>query len=446
MEALANIKSKVGDDFPIIMRISGDERFQGGNTLEDVLYFTKKFEEAGVHGFEISGATQYEHEYKLIPFLGEKPGINVKEARAIKEVVNVPVLVVGKINDGKFAEHLVDQGFVDGVMMGRALLADPEFVNKAGRGDYEDIKPCTSCASACVTREEGRNFSSCAINPECGREREMEIVPAVSKKKVVVVGGGPAGLEAARVLTIRGHEVILLEGSDRLGGQVNPGVVPPHKQEMAKWISYYNAQMDKLGIDVRLNTMASKETIEGIKPDALVIATGAVPSFPPITGLDTETALTAIDVLNGKVIIPGGNVLIVGGSAVGCEVADMLVEKARGPLHVNIVEMEEEVMSVISSYNRIPLMKRLIANNVKIDTSTKLIKINEDNSVKVELPNGEMAKFGPYTHIVFCSGTKPNETVTEEIAVSEIYKIGDLTGPGLVMHAVKAGADVARLI
>ena len=171
-----------------------------------------------------------------------------------------------------------------------------------------------------------------------------------------------------------------------------------------------------------------------------------MPSFPPITGLDPKTALTAIDVLNGKVIIPGGKVLIVGGSAVGCEVADMLVEKARGPLHVNIVEMAEEVMSVISSYNRIPLMNRLIENNVKIDTSTKVIKINEDNSVKVELPSGEMAEFGPYTHIIFCSGTKPNENVAEDIAVTEIYKIGDLTGPGLVMHAVKAGADIGRLI
>lgn len=446
MEALANIKSKVGDDFPIMMRISGDERFQGGNTLEDVLYFVKKFEEAGVHAFEISGATQYEHEYKLIPFLGEKPGINVKEARAIKEVVNVPVLVVGKINDGKFAEHLIDQGFVDGVMMGRALLADPEFVNKAGRGDYEDIKPCTSCASACVTREEDRNFSSCAINPECGREREMEIIPALTQKKVVVVGGGPAGLEAARVLTIRGHEVILLEGSDRIGGQVNPGVVPPHKQEMAKWISYYNVQMNKLGIDVRLNTMATKETIEEIGPDALVIATGAVPSFPPIKGLDPETALTAIDVLNGKVLIPGGNVLIVGGSAVGCEVADMLVEKARGPLHVNIVEMAETLMAVIPSYNRTPLMERLVANNVTINTSTKLLTINEDNTVEVELPNEETAQFGPYTHIVFCSGTRPDDNLPEGISVPEIHKIGDVTGPGLVMHAVKAGADVGRLI
>lgn len=446
IEAIANIKAKVGDDFPIIMRISGDERFQGGNTLEDMLYYVKQFEKAGVHGFEISGATQYEHEYKLIPFLGEKPGINLNEARAIKKVVNVPVLVVGKINEGKFAEHLIDEGFVDGVMMGRALLADPEFVNKAERGDYEDIKPCTSCASACVTREPDRNFSSCAINPECGREREMEILPAEIKKKVVVVGGGPAGLEAARVLTIRGHEVTLLEGSDRIGGQVNPGVVPPHKQEMAKWISYYNAQIGRLNIDVRLNTMATKENIEEIGPDALVIATGAVPSFPPIKGLDPETALTAIDVLNGKVIIPGGNVLIVGGSAVGCEVADMLVEKARGPIRVNIVEMEEEIMSVISSYNRIPLLNRLIASNVQIDTSTKLIKINEDNTVRVELPSGESATFGPYTHIIFCSGTKPNENLAENISVPEMYKIGDVTGPGLVMHAVKAGADIGRLI
>lgn len=446
MEVLANIKKKVGNDFPIIMRISGDERVSGGNTLNDMLYYVKKFEKAGVHAFEVSGATQYEHEYKLIPFQGEPAGINVPEARAIRAEVEVPVFVVGKINDGKFAEHLVDDDFVDGVMLGRALLADADFVNKSEKGDYEDIKSCTSCGSGCVTREKDRNFATCAINPACGREREMVLKPAKNTKNVVVVGGGPAGLEAARVLTLRGHKVTLLEGSDRLGGQVNPGIVPPHKQEMSRWITYYNVQMEKLGVNVRLNTMANKETIEALAPNALVIATGAVAAFPPIKGINPETALTAIDALKGNVMIPGGNVLIVGGSAVGCEYAEHLVDKARGPMHVHIVEMIDALMPTVTSYNRIPLLNRLKENNVKISTSTKLLEIKEDNSVVVELASGQVESFGPYTHIVFASGTKPNDNLTDEILVDEVYKIGDVTGPGLVIHAVKAGADVARLI
>lgn len=446
MEVIENIKKKVGDDFPILMRISGDERMPDGNTLSDMLYYVKKFETAGVHAFEISGSTQYEHEYKLIPFQSEKAGINVNEAKAIKEVVNVPVFVVGKINDAKYAEHLVDNGFVDGVMLGRSLLADPAFVNKAMNGEYEDIKPCTSCAAGCVTREKDRPYGTCAINPECGREKEMEIQPADNKKKVVVVGGGPSGLEAARVLTIRGHEVILLESSDRLGGQVNPGIVPPFKQEMSKWITYYNAQMDKLKVDVRLNTRGTKETIEEIQPDALVVATGAVPFFPPIKGLDRENALSAIDVLSGKVIIPAGNVLVVGGSAVGCEFSDFLVDKARGPMSVHIVEMLDTLMPNVASFNRIPLLNRLNENNIKINLSTKLLEIREDNSVEVEFKNGEKATFGPYTHIVFCSGTRPNNNIPEDISVPKIYKIGDVTGPALVMHAIKAGAEIARII
>ncbi len=446
MEVIANIKRKAGDDFPILMRISGDERVSGGNTLTDMLYYAKKFEEAGVHAFEISGATQYEHEYKLIPFQGEKAGINVPEAKAIKDVVNVPVFVVGKINDGKFAEHLVDEGFVDGVMLGRALLADPDFVNKSEAGSYEDIKSCTSCGSGCVTREKDRNFATCAINPECGRESAMKLTLAKKQKNVVVVGGGPAGLEAARVLTIRGHKVTLFEGSDRLGGQVNPGIVPPHKQEMSRWITYYNVQMNKLGVDVRLNTMATKENIESIAPDALVIATGAIASIPPIKGLNRETALTAIDALRGNLMIPGGNVLVVGGSAVGCEYAEHLMDKARGPMQVHIIEMIDALMPTVTSYNRIPLLKRLEENHVKVSTSTKLLEIKEDNSVEVETSNGEKVTFGPYTHIVFASGTKPNINLTEDLSIPEIYKIGDVTGPGLVIHAVKAGADVARLI
>lgn len=446
MEVIENIKQKVGDDFPILMRISGDERVSEGNSLTDMLYYVKQFEKAGVHAFEVSGATQYEHEYKLIPFQGEKAGINVNEAKAIKEVVDVPVFVVGKINDGKFAEHLIDAGFVDGVMIGRGLLADPEFVNKSMAGEYEDIKSCTSCGAGCVTREKDRHFATCAINPECGRERQMKIIPAEIRKKVVVVGGGPAGLEAARVLTIRGHEVILLEGSDRLGGQVNPGIVPPHKQEMSKWISYYNTQMDKLGVDVRLNTMATKENIEEIAPDALIIATGAVTSYPPIKGLDKEKALNGIDILRGKMIIPTGNVLVVGGSAVGCEFSEFLVEKARGPMNVHIIEMLEQLMPTVTSYNRVPILNRLHENNVKISTSTKLLEIREDNTVEVQLPNGDTTLFGPYTHIVFCSGTRSNDNLSENILVKEIYKIGDVTGPGLVIHAIKAGSDIARII
>ncbi len=446
MEVIANIKEKVGNDFPILMRISGDERVQGGNTLTDMLYYVKQFEKAGVHAFEISGATQYEHEYKLIPFQGEKAGINVTEAKAIKETVNVPVFVVGKINDGKFAEHLVDEGFVDGVMLGRALLADPDFVNKSEAGEYEDIKPCTSCGSGCVTREKDRNFATCAINPACGREHAMTLISATKEKNVVVVGGGPAGLEAARVLTLRGHHVTLLEGSDRLGGQVNPGIVPPHKQEMSRWITYYNVQMKKLGVDVRLDTLATKGTIEAMAPDALIIATGAIAALPPIKGLDSQRALTAIDGLRSKFQIPGGNVLVVGGSAVGCEYAEHLVDKARGPIKVHIVEMIDALMPTVTSYNRIPLLNRLADSHVKISTSTKLLEIKEDNSVEVEFKNGEKASFGPFTHIVFASGTKPNINLTEEISVPEVYKIGDVTGPGLVIHAIKAGADVARLI
>lgn len=446
MEALANIKEKVGDDFPILMRISGDERVPGGNSLTEMLYYVKQFEKAGVHAFEISGATQYELEYQLIPFQGQKAGINVEQAKAIKAEVDVPVFVVGKINDGKFAEHLVDDNMVDGVMLGRALLADPDFVNKSMNGNYEDIKPCTSCAAGCVTREEDRPYGTCAINPECGREAEMEIIPADTKKKVVIAGGGPSGLEAARVLTLRGHEVVILEASDRVGGQVNPGVVPPHKQEMAKWISYYNAQIDRLGIDLRLNTKATKENIEEIAPDALVVATGAVAAFPPIKGLDKENALTAIDVLSGKVVIPGGNVLVVGGSAVGCEFADFLVEKARGPINVRILEMLDQLMPTVASYNRTPLLARLEENDVKISTSTKLLEIKEDNSVEVELQSGEKTNFGPFTHIVFCSGTRPNDNLPEDISVPEVHRIGDVTGPGLVMHAVKAGAEIARII
>lgn len=445
LEALANIKEKVGDDFPIIMRISGDERHPDGNSLTDMLYFVKLFEKAGVHAFEISGGTQYESEYKLIPMQSEGSARNLFEAMKIRDLVDVPVFLVGKIDDGRLAQHLVDSDLVDGVVVGRGLLADPDFVLKSQEGRFEDIKPCTSCATACVTRTEDRPFGSCAINPACGREKAMEYKEAEIKKKVLVVGAGPAGLEASRVLSKRGHEVILLEKEDRIGGQVNPGIVPPFKQEMGKWISYYNHKIEKLGIDLRLNTKADQELINDLAPDALVLATGALPLIPPIKGVDQDQALTAIDVLSGKELIPGGRVLVVGGSAVGCELADHLMEKALGPMEVTVVEMLGELMPDLSSYNRTPLLDRLNKWGVKLCSSTKLLEVREDKTVLVESFDKEES-WGPFSHVIFASGTRPLDEFEGDLAIKEVYKIGDMKGTGLVMDAIKAGADLARKI
>lgn len=209
-EVIESIKEKAGSDFPIILRISGDEKIDGGNTLEDMLYLVPKFIRMGIAAFEVSGGTQYEKPWNIIPCHGTEEFANLNQAKAIKEISSIPVLTVGKINDPKLANNIIEKGYVDGVVIGRALLADPEFANKAKEGRIDDIAPCATCGLGCIGEQSKRKPGTCVINPALGREAELEIEPSKRLKRVLVIGGGVAGLEAARVAALRGHDVTLI--------------------------------------------------------------------------------------------------------------------------------------------------------------------------------------------------------------------------------------------
>ncbi|MFS8630319.1 MAG: NAD(P)/FAD-dependent oxidoreductase, partial [Bacillales bacterium] len=388
LEVLRDMKEKAGEDFPIMMRISGDERVPGGNSLSDMLYLIPKFIEAGADAFEISGSSQYEKPWKIIPGNSVKMGVNVKEAAAIKEISSVPVFVVGKIYDARYAEHILTHTGLDGVVMGRALLADPELPNKALAGKFDEIAPCTSCGIGCTTREEGRMEATCIINPAVGKEAEMGYERTEKSKRVLIIGGGVAGLEAARVLAKRGHHVKIIEKEKKLGGQINIASVPPFKQELTKWVIYLANAVQKSGVEIELGMEVTVERVKKENPDTIIVATGAEPMIPDIKGIENEKVVTGFDLLSGKENAYSGNILIIGGGMVGAEIADTIFANARGKVSVTIVEMLDDIAPGIPDINRIPLLNRLKANGTKIFTSSTVKEISA-NTVIIETEGRE---------------------------------------------------------
>lgn len=446
IEVIKNIKAKAGNDFPIIMRISGDEKVPGGNTLSDMLYIIPKFVEAGVDGFEVSGGTQYEACWKIIPCQSEKVGVNVDEARAIKKVAGVPIIVVGKINDTRYAEEIIKNGYADGVVMGRALLADPELPRKAMEGRFDDIAPCTSCGVGCLTRDDGRTTATCVINPEMGKEKEMKILPALKKKRVFIIGGGIAAMEAARVAAIRGHEVTIFEKGSKLGGQINLASIPPFKQELTKWAVYLTNQLGKAGVRVELNKEMTCDMIKEQNPDAVILATGAEPFIPPLKGVGNDRVVLGNDVLTGKEVITSGNIIVIGGGMIGCEVAETMFHNARGPMSVTIVEMMDKIAADVCPNNQLPMLQRLYSSGVRVFTSTKVKEIT-DQGVLAEI-NGKDESLGDFDKIVICCGGKSLDNLSAKLMddIPEVYVIGDAKSPRKALQAVHEGSLIAREI
>lgn len=442
-EVLDAIREACGPDFPVILRMSGSERDEQGNTLEDMKYLVPVLERHGVAAFEISGGTQYERCNKIIPCHGEVQGVNVPEAEALHEAASVPVIVVGKINEPRFAGYLVDSGKVDGVVLGRALIADPDFVNKMEAGDYEGIAPCAACAIGCVGEQTKRHPASCVINPAAGREKELELTAAEQPKRVVIVGGGIGGMACARVFAVRGHEVVLLEREMGLGGQMRLACIPPHKQELSKWIVYLEHELERLSVDVRLNTAADRAVIDGLAPEVLILATGAKEMLPPVPGIDPEQAVTAWQVLSGETVIPGGNVLVVGGGMVGCEICEYLMHQKRGSLHITMIEMADEIGAGMVVNNRVPTMIRLNRPEITMMTGTKLMSVN-GSDVTVER-HGVQETFGGFTHVIYACGARPARALFDELkeAYPEAVLIGDASQPAQALEAVRQAVETA---
>jgi NADPH-dependent 2,4-dienoyl-CoA reductase/sulfur reductase-like enzyme len=451
LDVIKGIRADVGKDFPVVVRISGDDRIPGGRTLQETQFIAPMIVKAGASALEISGGTVPDAFWAVVPPTGTPLALNADSAAAVKQVAAVPVICVGRINDPHIAQFVLETGKADMVSMGRALIADPELPRKVYEGHFEDIRPCVADNQGCLGVPTVQRETSCIVNPAVGRERQMEIVPADVPRNVMVVGGGPSGMEAARVASKRGHAVTLIEKEEKLGGQINLAGIPPSKQEMCKLVKYLSVQMEKAGVTIQTGREASASFIKKAAPDVVVVATGGSPIIPDdIPGINKDRVVTAWDVLAGKTRLDG-NVVILGGGSVGCETADFLVRFDdnffTGRKTVTILEVQTNVAMDMSIQSRHLLMQRLRKKGVRFITSCKVLEILDDNAIKITKEgNEEIMRHAD--HVVLALGAKAVSHLSDNLKgkVDEIYVIGDAKRPRGILEAIAEGAEIARTI
>ncbi len=450
MEIIKSIKTRAGHDFPVVLRISGDELIPGGRTIQETQYIAPMLAEAGADAFEISRGVYPDFSWSIYPPTGTPLACNAPYAAAVKEVVEVPVIVVGRINSPLIAEHVLRTGKADMVSMGRALLADPDLPKKAAEGRFEDIAPCIGCLTGCIGARAGGNPMTCLVNPTVGKEKEMALTVAGKPKRVVVVGGGPAGLEAARVAALRSHQVILFEKGGKLGGQLNLAAVPPFKQEICLALKYLATQVGKAGVRLEMGKEANPDLIRELKPDVVIIATGATPFIPDIPGAGKEKVSTAWDVLAGNAAQRARNIVVIGGGMVGCEVADFLADRGDnivvGRRAVTIVTRQRDVALDMLPEPRQLLLERLREKEVRFITHATTKEIRDDGVLLDK--DGEEMSISGLDSIILARGAKSVDELSGKIRdeVAEVYVIGDAKKPRKALEAIAEGAQVGRLI
>ncbi|MFC1915395.1 FAD-dependent oxidoreductase [Chloroflexota bacterium] len=441
MEVIQSVRKGAGEDFPLIYRYGGNHYIKGGRELEETLEIAKRLEKAGVDCLHIDAGC-YEAYHWAHPPMYQPPGCLVDLAAAVKKAVQIPVIAVGKLGYPDLAESVLREGKADFIGLGRPLLADPDWPNKVKEGRTEDILMCIGCHEGCLLRESERKYLSCAVNPLTGMERELALSPAKKQKSVLVVGGGPAGMEAARVAALKGHKVTLWEKENGLGGNLIPAVVPDFKQDLQYLIDYLSTQIKKLGVTVELGREGTPELIKAKKPDVVIIATGSVPIVPEFPGGQKGNVITAVDLLLGKRDAEEYAV-VAGGGEVGCETAVYLARKGK---KVIVVEAMEDVIRGICWANKQQLLEMLADAGVEVLTDTVISEITTEGVITID-KNGKCTPRKADT-VVVAVGHKPENKLIDALSddVLEVYAVGDCVNPRVILNAIWEGYRTARLV
>ncbi len=437
LEVLRQVRQTTGDRLPILCRLNADDGVPASLVLSEACAIAVMLEQAGAAAIDVSAGIG-ESFGLSIPNMADPPGTLVPYAAAIKAVVKVPIITVGKLQDPLVAEEILASGKADLIAVGRGLIADPDWALKAAEGRLDEIRPCLTCnRPECHGRTLRQLNMGCVVNASVGREALFRLSPATHPKKLLVAGGGAAALEFARVAALRGHKVILCEQASSLGGQLALAAAPPHKSDIQKLTNYLKGEVHRLGVEVRLGCPVTPELVARLAPDAVVVATGARPLVPNIPGA-AECAVTAWDVLAAGA--PAGrHAVVVGGGDVGCETAEYLAAQGQ---QVTIVEMLPDVATELAAWTRRRLLDRLMAADVEILAQTRVVAIQPG---RVLYDRGGMSgEIAPVDSVVMACGVLPNRELAEslrEIGLP-IHVIGDALKPRNLADAIREGFEL----
>jgi 2,4-dienoyl-CoA reductase (NADPH2) len=468
LEILSAVREAVGADYPIIVRIAGNDFVVGSNTNEEACIFAHQLESGGAHAINVTGGW---HETRVPQITMAVPrGAFSYLARGVKEAVSIPVISSNRCSDPVLAERMLRQGVADLIAMGRPLIADPDLPRKALEGRVDEIRPCVACNQGCFDHIFAREPVACLVNPRCGQEVSLKAQSVAKPKRVAVVGGGPAGMQAAVSLSARGHQVTLWEKEERLGGQLNLAAVPPGREELGVLILSLGSQLSREGVKMRLGEEATADSLLQSDPEVVIVATGAKTATPDISGVDGEHVVQAWDVLADKVDV-GEHVVVLGGGATGCLVALYLAQLGtinapilrflvqnqaeswetlerlvwKGTKDVTLVEMLPKFGRDIGLTSRWVVLQDLTRSGVKMVPEAVVTRITSQG---VEVTVGDSESHIAADTVVLATGVSPQKSVYDDLLgrVSELYLIGDAKEPRRAFDAILEGFKVGRTI
>jgi len=441
-EILAGVRDQVGDDFPIFVRMNASDYVEGGLELADALNLARKLEESGVNAISVTSGTMCETvPFCLYPTGTPKAHLLPMSAR-IREVVNLPIVVAGRIRSPDVARLAVQENQADLIGLGRPLLADPDWVRKVINGDESAILLCAACHQGCLAQLRKGEGTGCAFNPFTGHEAEIQVTGSDDPKFVMVVGAGPAGMEAAIVAAQRGHKVGLYEQENHLGGQFKLAAKAPHKEGFIDIIRYQKLMAERAGVDIHLNTHVTSKMVKNIKPDVVVLATGGIPLSTHFQGLENTHWMLAVDILDGGLRVESETALVIGGGLVGLETADFLAFEG---VKVTLVEILDEVGGDMDPLAKTMITNRLKKAGVKIFTNTEVLALKNDTVIAQH--NGSVIIF-PMETLVIAVGVRANRELPDRLLKSslEVYVIGDAVEPRNALDAIQDGFDVGNKV